>query len=105
MKISAEENKVIDEALSVLGTKECIERFARKYSSAVAIIRENERKMTRGSIRAAQEEIGELRVAVETMAMFFGADDVEKYTGRAIDILRLKIRLRKVDEPIHDVVK
>ena len=102
MRITSEENRVIEEALNVLGPTECINRFAKKYASAVAVIRDAEASMSPGKIRLVHEELGALRVALETMVQYYGEKEVDKYTGQALDRLRLKVRLEKINEPIHN---
>ena len=104
MRITPEENKVMHEALNVLGPTECVNRFAKKYASAVAVIRDAEACMSPGKIRLVHEELGALRVALETMVQYYGDMEVDKYTGQALDRLRIKTRMKKIDEPIHTVL-
>lgn len=102
MRITPEESRVMHEALDVLGPTNCVNRFAKKYASAVAVIRDAEASMSPGKVRLVHEELGALRVALETMVQYFGEKEVDKYTGQAIDVLRLKVRLEKINEPIHN---
>ena len=98
-KVFTEEDRVLIDALEVLGPKACISLFSRSCNSAIAAIRDSEQSMSKAKVNATTRELAELSVMLNAMVMLYDRRGFDKYKGVAVDRLRQKIRAKIEFDP------